>query len=135
MALIEWTSSLQLGVEEIDNQHRKLVAMINDLNDAMRQGKGKTVLGKTVDGLSAYTATHFKTEEKYFQQFAYADAGPHVTEHDAFARKVADFRMAFAKGKLGLSIDVINFLSDWLKNHIQASDRKYVAHFKANGLK
>jgi hemerythrin len=135
MALIEWSSSLQLGVEEIDNQHRKLVAMINELNDAMRQGKGKTVLGKIVDGLTAYTGTHFKTEEKYFQQFAYAEATPHTDEHAAFVRKVTEFRTAFGKGKLGLSIDVINFLSDWLQNHILVSDRKYVAHFKASGLK
>jgi hemerythrin len=135
MALIQWNASLQLGVEEIDGQHRNLVEMINQLDDAMRQGQGKAVLGKIVDGLSNYTATHFKLEEKYFRAFGYPDAGPHASEHDAFVRKVSDFRTGFGKGRLGLSIDVINFLGDWLRQHIQVSDRKYVPHFQANGVK
>ena len=135
MALIDWTPGLNLGVEEIDNQHRKLVAMINALNDAMRQGKGNAILGKIIDGLIAYTGAHFKTEEKYFAQVDYPGRLEHVGEHNAFVKKVSDFRAGFAKGKLGLSIEVIQFLSDWLKEHIQGSDRKYVAHFKAAGLK
>ncbi len=63
MALITWNNGLDLGVEEIDNQHRKLVAMINDLNDAMRQGRGNDVLAKILGGLINYAATHFNTEE------------------------------------------------------------------------
>ena len=135
MALIEWTAGLTLGVQEIDNQHRRLVAMINDLNDAMRQGKGKDVMGKIIDGLIAYTATHFKLEEKYFDQFAYPEAYKHKSEHNKFVQKVSEFRAGFGKGKLGLSTEVMNFLSDWLKDHIQGSDRKYLPLFKSNGLK
>lgn len=122
-------------MEAIDSQHRKLVSMINALNDAMRQGKGKEVLGKIMNGLYAYTATHFKTEEKYFEQLDYPETNKHVSEHTAFVKKVADFRAGFAKGKLGLSVDVINFLSDWLRDHIQGSNRRYVTLFKASGLK
>ena len=68
MALLQWSDALSVGVVEIDRQHQKLVTMINDLNDAMRAGKGKDALGKTIAELIAYAATHFKTEEKYFDQ-------------------------------------------------------------------
>jgi hemerythrin len=59
MALITWNDSLSVKVAEIDEQHKKLIAMINELNDAMRLGKGKDVLGKIVNGLVTYTTTHF----------------------------------------------------------------------------
>jgi len=65
MALISWNDNLSVHVGEIDRQHQQLIKMINDLDDAMKQGKGKEVLGKIVKGLSDYTAYHFSTEERF----------------------------------------------------------------------
>lgn len=135
MALIQWSSDLSVQIDEIDKQHQKLIAMINQLNDAMRQGKGKEVVGKIIDGLVSYTQVHFAVEEKYFAQFGYPDAGNHVKEHTTFVKKAAEFQSDFANGKLTLSVQIINFLSDWLKHHIQGTDRKYVPLFKQNGVK
>ena len=135
MALINWNDSLSVKVEEIDQQHKKLIAMINELNDAMRAGKGKDVLGKIVDSLISYTATHFKTEEKYFAQFGYPDTDNHKQEHVAFVKKVTDFKDGFEKKKLSLTIEVMDFLSDWLKNHIMGTDKKYTQFFNEKGLK
>ena len=135
MALIQWNDSFSVKVAEIDRQHQKLVSMINDLGDAMKQGKGKDVLGNIISGLVSYTATHFKTEEKYFDQFGYPETDSHKKEHAAFVKKVTDFKDGFEKGKLGLSIKVMNFLSDWLKNHIKKTDMKYSQFFNEKGLK
>lgn len=135
MALIQWNDSFSVKVAEIDRQHQKLVSMINDLSDAMKQGKGKDVLGNIISGLVSYTATHFKTEEKYFDQFGYPETDSHKKEHAAFVKKVTDFKDGFEKGKLGLSIKVMNFLSDWLKNHIKKTDMKYSQFFNEKGLK
>lgn len=134
MSLITWSDRLSVNVSEIDRQHQKLIAMINDLDDAMRQGKGKTVLGKIVSGLISYTVTHFKTEENYFDRFGYAETEAHKKEHAAFVRKVSDFKSGFEQGKITLTIEIMNFLSDWLKNHIKGTDKKYSAFFNANGL-
>lgn len=135
MAMIQWNDSLSVNVVEIDKQHQKLVAMINELNDAMRQGKGKDALGKIVNGLITYTATHFRTEERYFDQFAYPDADNHKKGHLDFVAKVSDFKGGFEKGTRGLSIEIMNFLSDWLRNNIQSVDKKYGPFFNAKGLK
>ena len=135
MALINWNDSFSVNVAEIDRQHQKLVSMINELNDAMRQGKGKAVLGKIVNGLISYTATHFKTEEKYFDQFGYPETDSHKKEHSAFVRKVTDFKDEFEEGKFGLSVEIMNFLSDWLQKHIKATDMKYSQFFNEKGLK
>jgi len=135
MALIKWDNGLSVGVVEIDQQHQKMVGMINDLNDAMKQGKGKDVLGKIVSGLASYAGTHFRTEEGYFARFAYPDAEHHTKAHADFTKKVVEFKAGFDKGKIGLTIDVMNFLSNWLQGHIKGEDKKYGPFFNAKGLK
>lgn len=135
MALITWDDSFSVRVAEIDQQHQKLVALINDLNDGMRQGKGKEALAKIITGLLGYTVTHFKAEEKYFDQYGYPDKDQHKKEHGDFVQKVTDFKMGFEAGKLGLSIEVMDFLGNWLKKHIKGTDQKYSQFFNAKGLK
>ena len=135
MAMINWNDSLSVHVAEIDQQHKKLIEMINELNDAMKVGKGKDVLEKIVNNLIGYTATHFKTEENYFAKFGYPDTENHKKEHAAFVQKVSDFKTGFETGKLAMTIEVMSFLSDWLKNHIMGTDKKYASFFNEKGLR
>jgi hemerythrin len=135
MAVMQWNANLSVGVAVIDNQHQRLLAQINELSEAMKQGKGKEVLGKTLTNLISYTVTHFQTEEKYFDLFRYPEASIHKREHVAFVKKVSDFKEGFEKGKLSVTIELMDFLSDWLKDHIQGTDKKYSQFFNAKGLK
>lgn len=135
MAVIQWSNDLSVNIAEIDRQHQKLVAMINDLSDAMRQGKGKDILGRTLNELIDYAATHFKTEENYFDQFKYPATISHKKEHTDFTRKVTDFKQGFESGKIGLSVEVMSFLGDWLRGHIKGVDQKYSSFFNEKGLK
>ncbi len=135
MALIQWNETLCLNIAEIDAQHHKLVDMINELNDAMRQSKGKELLARILNGLVAYAGTHFKVEEVYFAKLGYPETEKHKAEHAAFVRKVSEFKQGFDAGKLGMSMQVMSFLSDWLQHHIKGSDKKYVAFFHEKGVK
>jgi len=128
MALMEWNSGYSVGVAEIDGQHKRLIEIVNNLYDAMLAGNWKGALAKILDELIGYTQVHFATEEKYFDMFGYSGAAVHKQEHAAFVEKVAEFRSAFANGRAALSIQVMQFLSDWLREHIQGSDHKY-GHF------
>lgn len=123
MALINWSDNLSVNVKEIDNQHKQLIAMINELDEAMRNRKGRDILGKIITNMINYTAHHFSTEEKYFAQYGYPATEEHMKEHRAFVDKVNDFNNKFDKARIGLTTDVINFLSDWLKRHIQGTDK------------
>ena len=135
MAMITWNNNLSVNVIEIDMQHKKLVAMINDLNDAMKIGKGKEAIGKILNDLIVYTATHFKTEERYFAKFGYPDTADHKKEHAAFVQKVNEFKDGFDTGKVTLTIEVMKFLSDWLFKHIMVIDKNYSKFFNEKGLK
>lgn len=135
MPLIKWDASFSVNVAEIDNQHQKLVSLINQLDAAMRQGKGREVLDKTIAELITYALTHFKTEETYFEKFGYPDKDDHIKEHREFSQKVAAFKKGMDERRLGLTIEVMDFLSNWLTNHIKGTDKKYSLFFNEQGLK
>lgn len=134
MALIDWDHGLSVSIPEIDQQHQELVALLNELHQAMGERRSAEALGGIIDGLVDYVATHFATEERYFDQSGYPEAEGHKAEHAAFATKAADFRKGFEEGRVTLSIEVLSFLADWVRNHIRDSDRKYVPLFRERGL-
>ncbi len=135
MALFEWNNELSVNVAEIDGQHKQLIGMINNLNEAMKQGKGKDALEKTLTDLFSYAQKHFATEENYFTKFGYPQAAAHKAKHTAFVEKIYDFKEEYHSGKLMLTLDVMNFLKDWLRSHIQGEDKKYGPFFNQKGLK
>jgi len=135
MGMVTWNDTLSVGVQEIDMQHKKLVAMVNDLHDGMKEGKGKEQLEKLLSGLISYTATHFKTEEKYFDKFKYSESISHKKEHTEFIKKVTDFKSKFEMNEATVTIDVMNFLTQWLFKHIKGTDKKYGKFFNEKGLK
>lgn len=135
MSIISWNESLSVNVQEIDQQHQKLIGMINELYDAMKEGKGNTVLDKVITELIDYTTSHFTTEEKYFEKYSYPRAASHKLEHADFIKKVSSFQEQYRAGQTGLSIEIITFLSNWLKNHIQIVDKQYTPFFNEKGLK
>ena len=136
MPLMEWTDKLSVGIPSIDAQHKKLVAMANELYDAMKAGHGKDVLNKTLEGLINYTVTHFKYEEKLFGETAYAKAAPHLKEHADLTQQVLAIQEKMKKGvSFSQSMEVMEFLKNWLTNHIMVSDKAYGPHLTAKGIK
>lgn len=130
MIILKWVPEYSVGVTEIDNQHKKLIDMLQNLNKALSEGKGKEVLSKLIKDLIDYTKTHFTLEEKYLEKAKYPMLDSHKKEHIAFVNKVLDFQKNFESGKTLLSIDIMNFLKDWLKNHIVGTDKKYESYLK-----
>jgi hemerythrin-like metal-binding protein len=135
MALMNWDDKFVLGINSIDAQHKVLVGMINDLHDAMREGKAKSILGEIIEGLSNYTKTHFLNEETLFDTYNYPETIAHRKEHSAFITQIAEFQQGFSEGKLSVSIQVMNFLKDWLKSHIMDTDKQYVPFLISKGVK
>ncbi len=134
MALMEWSSDLSVSVDEIDEQHQKLVELVNELNEAMSEGKSKEALGDILSELIEYTDYHFQTEEDYMEEFDFAGYSQHKRAHDQFVEKVTDFQSEFKSGKLLLSVKIMNFLKDWVAEHIKGLDQKYTECFQEHGL-
>ncbi|THB69213.1 MAG: hemerythrin [Gammaproteobacteria bacterium] len=134
MPLLSWKENMSVNNREIDSQHKKLISLTNELSDAMKERKGKEILNKTICELVSYTEVHFKYEEDYFDKYVYKETISHKDEHKKFVKQISEFKNDFESGKLSLSIDVMSFLSSWLRNHIKGTDQKYTQFFKDNNI-
>lgn len=132
--LFTWDNSFSVNIGVIDMQHKKLVSMVNELQQAMVEGSGKGKLGIILSNLVGYTRGHFRTEERLMQTHAYPDFLAHKSEHDHLTETVMDIQCRFRSNETGLTIEVMEFLKDWLRNHILGSDKKYSPFLNAKGV-
>ncbi|WP_207259572.1 bacteriohemerythrin [Desulfovibrio sp. Huiquan2017] len=128
--LIVWDDTIATGIDLIDDQHMELVKMVNRLNSAMQQGKGKAAVGKILDELRHYTTFHFSQEEALFDKYGYAETEEHKKSHQKLLAQAVAFSEDFESGRSAMSRDLFHFLKDWLVGHIQGVDRRYVAFLK-----
>jgi methyl-accepting chemotaxis protein len=128
--LIVWDDSIATGIAGIDDQHKELVGLINRLNSAMQQGKGKTVLGEILDELGRYATYHFGQEEALFDKYGYPETEEHKDVHRKLLEQATEFIEQFKSGQTGMSRDLFFFLKDWLTNHIKGVDHRYVPFLK-----
>ena len=124
--LMPWGPKLQIGITEIDSHHQKLVALINRLYRAMKQKKGSSVINSILDELVDYTRFHFSFEERQFRAFEYPARTDHERIHKKLVGQIEDFQRQIAAGKAGVTMDLMNFLMEWLQNHILKVDKQYV---------
>ncbi len=135
MPLLAWNDKMSIGLATIDEQHKKLVGMLNELFDAVQAGRGKDVLGIILDRLVDYTKTHFAYEEQLFTQHDYAETEAHKNEHADLTRQVLEIQQKHSAGATAtLSMELMNFLKNWLVRHIQGSDRKYAPFLAGKGV-
>ncbi len=135
MLLFEWNDNYSVNVKEFDNQHKKLIDLINELFEAMKSGRGKIILEKVFLDLIEYTKVHFSAEEKLMNQYDYPDKTVHINAHNELTGKVIELQTEFKNGKIFISIDTMNFLKDWLTKHILGMDKNYSSFFNSKGIK
>ena len=131
---ITWEDTFSINVSEIDEQHKKLVRLINGLLAEISQGQRKAIIDKTLGEIFKYAAAAFKTEEHYFEEFGYPETTAHKKAHTYFVATLAAFKADFGAVRAEITIAVTNVLRDWLKDHIEVTDKKYGSFFKRNGL-
>jgi hemerythrin len=121
MAYVEWSDTLSTGVQEIDEQHKTLIALLNELNEANERSDAGGSFD-VVEKMKAYALTHFSTEERYMNKYKYPGSLDHLAEHASFVSKV---KALDAHGKDPRIIPgVIKFLKQWLVEHISNMDIK-----------
>lgn len=135
MTIFKWSDDFSVQVTEMDEQHKVLFDLINQLHQAMMSGKGNDTLATVLHGLKEYSLSHFTAEEKYMDKVRFSGLMDQKREHQGFILKVEEYERQLTEKKLGLSIDVLTFLRDWLIQHIKVSDRKYSEAFHHHGIR
>ena len=130
MAFITWNDSFSVGVDSIDNQHKKLCDMVNLLHEAMGAGKGNDAVGKIILETVNYSKQHFAFEESYMKGIGYPLFNDHKKIHEDLTRQATELQNKVKNNERINVIATCQFLKDWLQNHILKEDKKYAQHKK-----
>lgn len=127
---IAWSAELNTGIDVIDQQHRRIVDFINDLEAAQVLGNHKQIK-QVIEDCVDYTLSHFAFEESLQEEAGYQYCKPHKKVHELFTRKVIEYQERMALGE-DISEELHGMLARWLVNHIKRDDADYVSAVKAN---
>jgi hemerythrin len=130
MAFVVFEEKYRLGNTDIDRQHERLFAAIDQLHDAMLGGRGRRQVGHCVAFLRQYTVEHFAAEEHFMDASAFPTSREHKAQHSAFIRRVQELETQHDSGVATLPVAVLNFLRDWLTHHILEHDKNLARHLE-----
>ncbi|MEO1063794.1 MAG: bacteriohemerythrin [Actinomycetota bacterium] len=128
-----WGPALQVGFGDIDAQHKRLVELVNELNDEMRAGSGRDAVGPVLTELVRYTVDHFAFEERLMQEHDISTSAAHLDEHRQLVAQVASFKEDYEAGSAAVSVELMTFLRKWLTGHILKSDKALARELKQKG--
>lgn len=131
--LFVWNKGLEIGNDEIDNQHKEIFKRVNKLLSAMADGSGKETIGKLIAFLTEYVAIHFNAEEALMRKHVYIDYLQHQMQHKQFTADVFHLKQDFeSQGATSdLVIQMQKKVCDWLRNHIGTEDKKFIISVQA----
>lgn len=130
MSYVEWKNEYNVGVKSFNDDHKRLFGYLNELHSGLSAGFKVSEMQYIVKGLVEYTQTHFKREEKLMMKYNYPEFEKHKEEHDNLLKEVGEFNEDFIAGKKSFSFALLEFLHDWVSNHILQTDMKYKEFFK-----
>jgi len=136
MTYLEWNDTYSVGIKLLDDHHKKLINIINELYDGIGSGDSEKVLRKTLSELVDYTKYHFTAEESLMSQYDYPEYLTHKESHQKLLKTLSDLQQQYAvkKGSLTIILKIENFLRHWLINHIMESDKKYGPYLNSKGV-
>lgn len=123
MLFMPWGEHLEIGIAEIDEQHRWLVDTTNSLHALLSTGDAQAAeLGVILEQLMDYTMNHFIVEEEIFDRLGYPESDAHKAQHNIFCEKVMDLLTRHDMGET-VGVEALNLLKSWLTNHIVKVDK------------
>jgi hemerythrin-like metal-binding protein len=130
-----WLAAYNVGIVTIDEQHQRLVALINQLHGAMLTRRSKEVMGQILTQLAEYTEVHFAYEEGLMARYAYPGYHSHQEVHEQMRAKVLALAADHAAGRVIISLAVMEFLREWLTAHILGTDQLYRDFLRQEGAR
>jgi hemerythrin len=135
MPFIVWNDSMNIGVKQVDDDHKSLVQLINALQDGIENRRSRRSLLSLVDRLMASTEDHFGHEEELFALTGYENAREHMMEHDQMTAWGAAIQEEFRSGLAPApSPEVMEQLKTWFLGHLFGSDQKFGPHLNSTGI-
>ena len=132
---VEWKDDYSVGIDSIDQQHKKLLNLINQLQTAVDYSTGEEFEREALDELVDYTKTHFTYEEGLMRDNDYPDFEPHKLQHEKMFEKVREVLAEYEQDQDTAMANAAEYLRDWLINHINGTDKEYSSYLIGKGVK
>jgi hemerythrin-like metal-binding protein len=124
-----WSDKLSVDIDLIDDQHKILIQLINDTSRLIVE-KNDSKVQEVLNELRLYTDTHFTEEEELFKKSDYPYIDKHLEEHRYFINKLSDFDNNLQLSDASVSLNILEFLKNWLFYHIEIVDKGYALYVK-----
>lgn len=124
MAYFEWAEDMIIDHGAIDEDHKKLVDLVNELHTATSVGKGHEVIEKIMMDLMTYTKEHLQREEQIMASINFPNLERHKLGHQQFSEKLTTLQAQFEAGSIIVASQLSTVLRDWLSLHIRRSDKE-----------
>lgn len=135
MAFIEWNENELVNVTEIDNQHKEIIGLINELHEISEQKKPQDYVLMHIQDILSKSNFHFNTEESLMQKHNFMNYYSHKIEHDRFIRKMKEFMESDEPAEKSHIFDLLIFLKNWFKNHNEMKDKNMGSFLNEHGIK
>ncbi len=136
--MVEWSDELSVNIVSIDNQHKILIGLINEVEHTITSKSNINITDNIFASLTSYIDYHFSKEEYYFELFDYPHKNEHLKEHVCFIIKIENFKENTTNVpteiKLNEIVTLFEFLKKWIVEHIRDTDKKYEYFFIDRGL-
>ena len=134
MALMTWSGKYSVGVDDLDNQHKDLMKVLNELHAASMRGEAQKVAGPLIRQIVSIASEHFAAEEKLMESTEYPGLARHRAKHRELAGKIAEFVSRHEKGDATVYVQLLYFIRDWQTKHMETEDREYAPWLSAHGV-
>lgn len=135
LQFFEWKQEYSVGIDSIDQQHKKLLGLINQLQTAVDFSTGEQFEREALDQLLDYTKTHFSYEEELMEANGYPDFESHKAQHEKMITRVGEVLAEYEKDRDTAMKNAVIYLKDWLINHINGTDKAYSSFLIGKGVK
>ena len=133
-AFFKWDKAYNTNIPVIDMQHKVIVKILNELYEVVLVNNEEEKMSDIINELMQYTIYHFEEEEKLFEKHNFKESKDHKKEHQKFINEIKSIEIKQKSGETFLAFYLINFLKDWLIDHILVSDQEYVKFFKQKNI-
>ena len=134
-AYMSWDDSYSVGVQVLDEDHQRLLHLINNFQTAAHYNTGEQFVRQALDELIDYTKTHFAREEQMMEENGYPDVEGHKKQHAQMIAKVGEEVERFEQDPDGSVDELLAFLKEWLIHHILGTDKEYGPFLNDKGVK
>ena len=134
MNIIAWSDDYSVGVSELDSQHKKIIALINELNESREISSRSEKLHNILGRIIIYAQNHLDYEENLLRENGYPDFENHLQKHQDYKQKVSDFAVDILEYREDMPGKLLDYLNQWWMNHILKEDMQYKSFFEGKGI-